>query len=204
MLYRGSVCLMVLAGCQFAPSGETGDDDTSITLDGARDDGSSGGDATAIDAPAAVVDAPIDARPSCPADYAFARNGTRFVRRANAAGIDAARTDCADDLAGRTRLATYEGDGELAAVLDAVSGDSTELWVGARCTYTALGCEGASSWTWDTGGAISAWLWSQSEPNNGFTETSATANEQPQGWTLKSADVLAQFGGRPYVCECAE
>ncbi len=193
------------AGCQFAPSGDGGGGDD----DGGGPDG--GDDAAATDAASAgdaavlPIDAapPIDARPSCPADYAFGFGGSRYVRRAGPAGISDARNDCHNDLPGRTGLATFENPSDLDPVVasaGALGGD--QLWVGARCNFTTFGCEGPTSWTWDSGAAIAGSLWVAGEPDNAFTELNALTLRSGGDWLLASTGDL--FVTHPYVCECAE
>lgn len=210
VLYRGGILLsllIALPACQFRPEGgAAGDDD-----DGAGDsDAVTGDDAAAadapvimIDGPSAPIDAPIDARPPCPADYTTVYSGVRYVRR-GPAGIDAARNDCGDDLLGRTRLATFPVPGTIDGVLDELLDSQEQPWLGAKCEFGTFGCAGASSWSWDTGEAIDVTMWAQLEPNNAFTELNAAATRRNGGWELVSVDGIFPFEGRRYVCSCAE
>lgn len=197
---RLGLAALALASCQFAPSGDAApaddDDDDGVGVDGrAPDDGTPPTDAAA---------AAVDARPPCPADYTVAVGGARYVRRATAAFIGAARTDCADDLAGRTGLATFEAAGALPAVLASVDApDDEPLWVGATCAFGMFGCDGAATWSWDSGAPIPAALWADGEPNNGFRELSAIALHDGTGWALASTGTVP-VERHPYVCACRE
>ncbi len=201
-------------GCQFTPAGGGGGDDDGGGDDGGGDDSdAAAGDAAGptdaavgIDAIAVTVDAAVsvDARPPCPAAYTIAQGGSRYVRRSGADTIAGARGDCADDLAGRTMLATFENAADLDAVIDQTGAPGSErLWVGARCTSTSFGCAGPKSWTWDTGADLAPTLWVQGEPDNPFTDHSAAALKTGPSWKLMSTGTVP-VETHPYVCECVE
>lgn len=190
-----ALAALLAAGCSFTPAGAgSGDDDG----DGGGGDSGTGIDGDGPrDAPAAGGDAAADARPACPADYDLVLAATRYALRP-AATIDAARSDCADDLSGRTRLASFEIADDLPVVMLAL-GATGPVWVGARCTFTPAGCDGAASWTWDSGAAIAGSLWADGEPDNPYSERVATASRDSDGdWRLASA--LPTF--HAYVCAC--
>jgi len=194
-------------GCRFSPAGELADDDDDGVEPVDGDDGDDGDDgAPAVDAAVGLdaLTASTDAPPPCPADYAVALGGVRYVRRATATTIATARADCADDLAGRTALATFELAADLPAVLASVGvPNDDQLWVGATCAFTTFGCEGAASWTWDSGGPVAASLWAFTEPNNGFTELSAIVTRGLGGWQMASTGTLP-IETHPYLCACRD
>jgi hypothetical protein len=201
-----ALALVLAGGCAFNPSGgEVGDDDVDPGADAAD-----GADAAAadgpptIDAPAVAIDAAVDARPACPVEYAFAHGGSRYAKRP-VRGIDLARLDCSDDLAGRTRLATFENPADLAAVMNVLAQETELLWVGARCQWIDFqGCAGPGSWSWDTTIDIETSMWIPPEPDNPFSELNAVAGKRTGGWGLRTVGGLFPLEGRPYVCECSE
>jgi hypothetical protein len=186
-------------GCEFTPAGGGGGSDGGGEDDAAAGDASGATDA-AVDLDAST--ATVDARPPCPAAYSLVQGGSRYVRRSTGDTIDGARSDCADDLAGRTMLATFESPADLDPVLGASGAPGSEqLWVGTRCEPGG-GCA-FESWTWDTGVALDPTLWATGEPGGRLFETSAVTLKAGPIWKLASAGTLPNET-HPYVCECVE
>ncbi|HVV83261.1 MAG TPA: C-type lectin domain-containing protein [Kofleriaceae bacterium] len=200
---RATLAMVLLVGaCRFEPTGgaRAGDDDGPPSpVDAAELDGSPV-DARAIDA--AAIDAQLVDAPGgpCPGNYDIAFNGEFYAFRPVAMQYAQAKADCADDLAGRTHLATFE----LAAIMNAAigdvnPGDQATPWVGAEC-ITGLDCSFTLSWLWITGFPVSSTLWDSMQPHHSETERVARAERNNDGvWQLANVDATATL---PYICEC--
>lgn len=202
-----ALAIVVVGGCGFNPSGEgpLGDGDApGVDADSGGDGAEADGaeiDAAVPDAPVdAAIDAlPIDARPPCPTQYDVPRASGLYDFRQIAAIHFLAEADCADDLPGRTHLATWEVaagfDDDIAAI---DPGNSAVVFVGGICGDTA-DCADMANWTWVTGGAIDASLWGPGQPNNGLTQKRLMTHRPNGTWVLNNIESSQTL---PYICEC--
>lgn len=201
---RLAAVALVMAGCGFNPSGA--DDD--LADDDAPNDaavGDDGGEVDAADIDAQIVDAreidapPPDARPMCPTQYDVVRPSGNYDFRQIAMIQFVAEADCADDLPGRTHLATWEVPATFDADIAAIDpGNSAVVFVGGTCP-DAADCAIAANWTWLTGGAIDVSLWGVMQPNNGLTQKRLMAHRPNGTWVLNNIESSQTF---PYICEC--
>ncbi|MBZ0237692.1 MAG: C-type lectin domain-containing protein, partial [Deltaproteobacteria bacterium] len=149
--------------------------------------------------PDARVDAATDARPMCPGTYDVTFQGSRYRFGAIAVVWSVAAADCADDLPGRTHLATFEVAADMDGAIAAVNpGNSAEPLVGAECT--ASDCGPPIAWTWVTGGNVSPTLWQTGQPDNDTTEKAGAAIREMGTWKLQN--VTTSLTTRPFICEC--
>src|SRR5690349_14061005 len=123
MRARLPVIAMLMAGCGFNPAGPEAGEDGAVA-----DDGGTGVDGAVVDAPPVVIDAPtpIDGPLQCPVEYVVRPSGRYRLSQA-ALPHAAADADCADDLPGRTHLATWENGAALDGDLDALGPDEQAL-----------------------------------------------------------------------------
>jgi hypothetical protein len=209
--------------CGFHPSGEGGDDDTTVDADdgdAAATDGSeldgAEADAAAIDARVidariidarmvdaavdAAIDAAIDARPMCPTSYDVQSQGGNYRFVVIGLVWSSAAADCNDDLPGRTHLATFANSTEMNAVITAVDpGNSAEPLLGFSCA--ANDCSSTGAWSWVSGGgAVDATMWLAGQPDNGTSEKAGAAIRDMGVWKLQN--VTTSLTTRPYICEC--
>lgn len=192
--------VVVLAtSCRFDPSG-----DPRLLVDAAEIADAAPRDAMPLDASpdaAVVIDGrPVDARPPCPTTYDVSSGGGRYVFRPIAMQHALAAADCADDLPGRTHLATFELVGLMDGAIDAVNpGMNATPWVGARCV--GLDCNLTVSWVWTTLIPIDGTAWTALQPDNGATEKVARAEQDRADGIWRLTNVAAT-STLPYICEC--
>jgi hypothetical protein len=196
--------IALVAGCGFNPGGENagGEPDADETVADAAD---TDGTPPPIDAPPADIDAPlpidgpdIDAPPMCPVGYDIVRPSGRYDLRTVAVMHGTAKTDCENDLPGRTHLATFEDAGMFTADLDAINpDDSSAVYIGGHCT--AVDCENRNNWFWDTGPMIEDELWPQGQPNLGLSQRVLVAQVFNGDWALNNSETTFVL---PYLCEC--
>lgn len=188
------------AACGFNPEGEGHGTDDGLAIDAPdTDDGDGPAELDAAPIDARVIDAPdLDARLPCPVEYNVSTLHGNYSFRVVAAQHAVASADCADDLAGRTHLATFENeaayDGDIAAVNP---GDTAVPYVGGVCS--AIDCAITTNWFWSTGSAIDPIIWKADQPNNGATQLVTVAEQVDGTWVLNNTEA---FQTRPYICEC--
>ena len=190
--------VVMVAACRFSP-----DDGTGVSGDAASADAAAA-DASAIDAAvidAQVIDAaPADARPPCPTSYDVTHQGRRYDFRQIAQQQALAALDCADDLAGRTHLATFEIPADVDGALTAINpGIQATPYVGAKCG--AVDCNFAASWVWITDVAIDAAAWAEFQPDNGLTERAVRIERDRNDGHWRLVNVVPT-STLPYICEC--
>ena len=197
-----AVVVIVAGSCRFDPTGGTGPPGDDTASDAAVVDAAAI-DASVIDArviDARAIDArAIDARLPCPTSYDVSSNGGRYSFRPIAMQHQLAEGDCADDLPGRTHLATFELGVTMTAVIEDVNpGAQATPWVGATCVGD---CRLTLAWLWSSNVPVSPLLWAPQQPHGGGDKV-ARVERQPTtlaDWRLVNVSPSSTL---PYICEC--
>ncbi len=163
-------------------------------------------DAAVIDA--AMIDAAVDAVPTdaavdavaCPVGYGVTSGTSRYRYVATTATFATATADCADDLPGRTHLATFETAADLDPTADLLAPlTATNVWIGATCTPAGSApCNLRASWVWITGGAVAESLWQTGQPS-ATDQLGGAIRQVATVWRLNDQAVTES---PPYICEC--